>query len=48
MVDLQTYHNEVLITCDKQEYEIEDLKKELKRIKTLCTRNGIIYKKENK
>lgn len=45
---LKENHTELLNLCDKQGYDIDDLKKELKRLKTLCTKNGIAYKKEEK
>lgn len=43
-----SYNSELSSLVEKQGYDIADLKKEVARLKCLCTKNGIKYKKENK
>ena len=48
---LNSLRNEASKLCEKVEvddYVIKDLKKEIKRLKTLLTQNGIVYKREAK
>lgn len=44
-------HEKIRVLANENEYlatQIDDLKKENKRLKSLCTRNHIVYKKEAK
>lgn len=45
---LKRNYDDAFNLAEKQGYDIDDLKKEVARLKCLCTKNGIKYKKESK